>query len=264
MAHKLSDLNRALGKTGLDPKSIRETTRRLREARLIKTGVGGRYGGADMDARDAAVAVIALVGAGDSRDVINAARTVNLCSAMVIDRFSNPQETADIEAPSAAAFFGLPTQHTFAEAVEALVQSAACGFAPIDGTSALPLSIAVRRPWPRARITVLGQSEYEEWSFTAHYVHPEVINRSGFTEPKDFGSIANHRGDWLKSRDALFDGPSDYYEIERTMRREVFEVIGECLADEAPGFAIRRVAASWLRNNAVRDPPASEDADDNA
>src|SRR5690242_721425 len=52
---KLSDLVVQTSQvTGIGEATVRELARRLREAELIGTGKGGRYGGADMSSRDAA------------------------------------------------------------------------------------------------------------------------------------------------------------------------------------------------------------------
>jgi hypothetical protein len=59
---KLSDLVlRTSQVTGFPVAAVREISRRLREGRLIRTGKGGRYGGADMTPRDAAYLLTALL-----------------------------------------------------------------------------------------------------------------------------------------------------------------------------------------------------------
>jgi hypothetical protein len=59
---KLSALvSRTSEVTGMPVKTVRELGRRLREAGLIGTGTGGRYGGADMTPRDAAGLLTALL-----------------------------------------------------------------------------------------------------------------------------------------------------------------------------------------------------------
>jgi hypothetical protein len=51
---KLSDLIPCTSEiTGIPEATVREVSRRLREGRLIQTGKGGRYGGADMMPKDA-------------------------------------------------------------------------------------------------------------------------------------------------------------------------------------------------------------------
>lgn len=59
---KLSDLVfRTSEVTGIPVATVREVSRRLREADLIQTGRGGRYGGADMTPRDTASLLTALL-----------------------------------------------------------------------------------------------------------------------------------------------------------------------------------------------------------
>jgi hypothetical protein len=59
---KLSDLvSRTSEVTGILVATVREVGRRLREAGLITTGRGGRYGGADMTPSDAACLLAALL-----------------------------------------------------------------------------------------------------------------------------------------------------------------------------------------------------------
>src|SRR6516164_9520342 len=59
---KLSDLISCCSDvTGVPPAAVREISRRLREGRLIRTGTGGRYGGADMTHDDASSLLTALL-----------------------------------------------------------------------------------------------------------------------------------------------------------------------------------------------------------
>src|SRR5262245_15350157 len=59
---KLSDLISCCSDvTGVPPAAVREISRRLRERKLIRTGTGGRYGGADMTPEDASSLLTALV-----------------------------------------------------------------------------------------------------------------------------------------------------------------------------------------------------------
>jgi hypothetical protein len=59
---KLSDLvSRSSEVTGVPVATVREISRRLREAGLIRTGTGGRYGGADMTPGDASSLLTALM-----------------------------------------------------------------------------------------------------------------------------------------------------------------------------------------------------------
>jgi hypothetical protein len=59
---KLTDLVlRSSDVTGVPVATVREVSRRLREAALIRTGTGGRYGGADMTPIDAAGLLTALL-----------------------------------------------------------------------------------------------------------------------------------------------------------------------------------------------------------
>jgi hypothetical protein len=59
---KLSDLVLLTSEiTEISEATVREVSRRLREGRLIQTGKGGRYGGADMVPKDAASLLTALL-----------------------------------------------------------------------------------------------------------------------------------------------------------------------------------------------------------
>ena len=59
---KLKDLvERCSEVTGVPLPTVREISRRLRENDLIQTGVGGRYGGADMKPEHAASRLTALM-----------------------------------------------------------------------------------------------------------------------------------------------------------------------------------------------------------
>jgi hypothetical protein len=59
---KLSDLVLSISEvTGVRVPTVREISRRLREGGLIRTGKGGRYGGADMSPNDAARLITALL-----------------------------------------------------------------------------------------------------------------------------------------------------------------------------------------------------------
>jgi hypothetical protein len=59
---KLSDLVLRISEvTGISEATVREVSRRLREAGLIQTGRGGRYGGADMTPKDAASLLAGLM-----------------------------------------------------------------------------------------------------------------------------------------------------------------------------------------------------------
>jgi hypothetical protein len=59
---KLSDLvSRSAEVTGIPRPTVQEVSRRLREGKLIQTGTGGRYGGANMTSQDAARLLTALM-----------------------------------------------------------------------------------------------------------------------------------------------------------------------------------------------------------
>lgn len=80
---KLVDLvSLAAELTGLPETTLGETARSLQKAGLIQTGKPGRYGGAKMNASDAASLTIALLGAGERRQVTAAHSTVEYLSAM--------------------------------------------------------------------------------------------------------------------------------------------------------------------------------------
>jgi hypothetical protein len=69
---KLSDLvSRTAEVTGVPVATVREISRRLRERDLIETGIGGRYGGAEMTVAHAATLLTALLIARASSDSLS-------------------------------------------------------------------------------------------------------------------------------------------------------------------------------------------------
>ena len=98
---KLKDLVGLMAEmTGLSEPTVSETARSLQKAGLIKTGKPGRYGGAAMDERDAAALAIAILAAGERREVVTAHEVVKHLSEMK-PRFAYVREIRKVgEAPS--------------------------------------------------------------------------------------------------------------------------------------------------------------------
>lgn len=220
---KLSELAELTAKvTGLDIRSVRETARRLREAGLIQTGTGGRYGGADMTARDAAALLTALLGAGDNRDVKRSPETVNLCWPMVIRKYTKADGTELQAVPGG--YFGLAPEHTFGDALIALIEGMVRDglLYPAPYHVVLRLEVAVNRsPWPSGQVRIWGGSDH---LVTAHYVHPERL--TGF--PKGDAEGQRQR---LIALDEMFGGRPGFYETERTVFRHVFNDLGNLLRE---------------------------------
>jgi hypothetical protein len=125
---KLSDLIlRTSEVTGIPVATVREVSRRLREADLIQTGRGGRYGGADMTPRDAASLLTALL--------IARASSVSLSNIVPLTR-SHLRDLRSYFPNSDRLLLGhwdrklalaqlcsLPRGHTFGDAFSALIAS---------------------------------------------------------------------------------------------------------------------------------------------
>jgi hypothetical protein len=116
---KLSDLvSRSSEVTGVPIATVREISRRLREGELIRTGKGGRYGGADMTPRDAASLLTALL--------IVRASAVSLSDIVPLTR----SHLSGLKSPgrwgrqlALPQLCRLKPRHTFGEAFSALIAS---------------------------------------------------------------------------------------------------------------------------------------------
>jgi hypothetical protein len=121
---KLSDLVlRSSEITGVPLPTVREISRRLRENHLIQTGVGGRYGGADMTPEHAAGLLTALMivrtSATSMRSVARLTRSHLEDLKSYSGRWSRVLALPQLR--------GLKPAHTFGDAFTALLASIADG-----------------------------------------------------------------------------------------------------------------------------------------
>jgi hypothetical protein len=121
---KLSDLVlRSSEITGVPLPTVREISRRLRENHLIQTGVGGRYGGADMTPEHAAGLLTALMivrtSATSMRSVARLTRSYLEDLKSLSGRWSRVLALPQLR--------GLKPAHTFGDAFTALLASIADG-----------------------------------------------------------------------------------------------------------------------------------------
>jgi hypothetical protein len=128
---KLSDLVlRASEITGVPVAKVREISRRLREAGLISTGHHGRYGGADMTARDAASLLTALLIVATSGA---SAASLNDIALLTKSHLQNLVARGDDDRRSWSSKLALPQlsnlkfSHTFGDAFSALIASISNG-----------------------------------------------------------------------------------------------------------------------------------------
>jgi len=125
---KLSDLVlRSSEVTGAPVPTVREISRRLREARLISTGKRGRYGGTDMAPEDAASLLTALLIVRASAASINNIALVTKSHLQdLICRGDDARRSWDRQlAPPQLS--RLKLGHTFGEAFSALIASISNG-----------------------------------------------------------------------------------------------------------------------------------------
>jgi hypothetical protein len=166
---KLSDLvSRSSEVTGVHIATVREISRRLREAELIRTGMGGRYGGADMMPRDAANLLTALlivrassVSLADivplTRSHLNFRAYIHEDHRLLLGRWDQVLFLPQLKR--------LKRGHTFGDAFSALIASVASGDLPratedwvsfrsrgITPSFALDVVVTSPKPHPEARI----------------------------------------------------------------------------------------------------------------
>ena len=116
---KLSDLIlRSSEVTGVPLATVREVSRRLREARLIRTGKGGRYGGADMTPDDATSLLTGLLIVRTSATTLR--HIAPLTKSHLRDFKSLGRWDRQLALPQLCC---LKPRHTFGEALSALIAS---------------------------------------------------------------------------------------------------------------------------------------------
>jgi hypothetical protein len=226
---KLSNVIAALKITGLDEKTLKETGRRLQEANFIKRGKTGRYGGAEMEPEDAAAMVLALVGAWDKRDVIDAGKTVALCGAMRLHNYTDIYGYNNID-PEPNLFGLLDDDHTFGQAISELIELYAQKYfilnKPYFSVSDINVGV-IRTPWPTGYIKIWGSQDGKiKHLYTAWYKHP--------AESKPANESAPDATQWLQELNELFGGKSGIYETDRRVSIEILEALGNCIRGDTP------------------------------
>jgi len=128
---KLSELVSVLSDiSGIPAGTCREVSRRLREADLIQTGKGGRYGGAHMTAEDAAALLTALMlvrtSAGSLNNIV---RDTDWHLKWLRAYGGNDRVHLDCweRRLGLRQLCALPKGHTFGEALSALINSVSVG-----------------------------------------------------------------------------------------------------------------------------------------
>jgi len=194
---KLSDLVlRTSDVTGVPLATVREISRRLREGGLIRTGKGGRYGGADMTPHDAARLLTALL-------------IVRVSASSLADIVSHTKAYLDLQSHGARGRgfalgnwerqLGLPeltdlkSGHTLESAFTALIASFLNNQFErrMDkwGSGSVELTIMSARPLggisePEARITITGDKLW-----TLLYLRPAAAKYITPTMPTKWSDI---------------------------------------------------------------------------
>jgi hypothetical protein len=192
---KLSDLVvRTSEVTGLPEATVREISRRLREANLIRTGTGGRYGGADMTARDAARLLTAILTVrASSIPLTNVARVTQVYLSdlkahrprghqMILGRWDRRLGLPEL--------CNLKRGHTFQDAFEAVVVS----FSNRDFECRLPefhsveLIVKITGPRPEREAKI----EFETGAFgrlDLFYMQPRIAKERQAVSAKRWSDI---------------------------------------------------------------------------
>jgi hypothetical protein len=166
---KLSELVACCSEaTGVPMPEIRELSRRLREAGLIRTGKGGRYGGADMMPEDAASLLTAVLIARASS--LSLGDVVRLTRSHLREFRSYIPRSDHLPPGHWGSQLALPqlchlgTRHTFGDAFSALIASISSG----------DLERAIKR-WDRRRPHGVGAFFRFSVSITSPRPHPEAL-----------------------------------------------------------------------------------------
>ncbi|WP_457940334.1 hypothetical protein [Mesorhizobium sp. 10J20-29] len=134
----------------LDPKTVREQARALRDAGYMAKEKGGR-GPGTMSVRDATNLLIAVAGTGKVRD-----------SVLPVEQHGNTetQQGKWTGVSTLPELSKLPRNHKFADAIEALIRSA------MNGALESPLSVSVKlhEPIARSSISITRRTVDEEGS----------------------------------------------------------------------------------------------------
>jgi hypothetical protein len=172
---KLSDLVlRSSEVTGVPVATVREISRRLREAELISTGKGGRYGGADMTPGDAASLLTSLLVVRASAVSLN--NIALLTKSHLQDLTSHENSPSRWSRPIALPQLRrLKLGHTFGDAFSALIESISNGdmeraikkwtLGRPHGTAPyFNLTVRVNNPSPNQEAAIgFVTSAFEQW-----------------------------------------------------------------------------------------------------
>jgi hypothetical protein len=202
---KLTDLVRCTSEvTGIPVATVREVSRRLREDDLIQTGKGGRYGGAEMTASDAASLLTALLimrASSHSLSEILPLTKIHLRSLksysgrvqrMVSGRWDRRLGLSEL--------CQLKPGHSFEDALTELIAS----FVNNDFERAMPkldtvsLFITVANPRPVAGVSPEPEAkiEFETGAFGRlglFYLRRREAERSGMAAAKKWSDIPQNR-----------------------------------------------------------------------
>jgi hypothetical protein len=221
---KLSDLiTRSSEVTGVPIPTVREISRRLREARLISTGKRGRYGGTDMAPGDAASLLTGLL--------IARASTASLDEVTLLTK-SHLQDLAcqgDDDGRSWSNWLALPQLsrlklgHTFGDALIALIASISNGD--------MERSIEKRNA-DRQR----GIARYFEIKVEINKPTPHQEAKIGFRTPTFFQSVV-----YLRRGDIVLYPPRTWSDVEdlgddlrvsAAISESTLKAIGDLLSSE--------------------------------
>jgi hypothetical protein len=210
--------------TGVPEPTIREISRWLRNAKLIGTGTGGRYGGADMTARDAASLLTGLlIASAESASIRNIS---SLVKSYLKLRSHSPRERGilglgswkrELELPL---LYDLGRGHTFEEAFTALVASSANGDlerAARKWADGFVLGVKIFRPRPRREAEI-------------YFDIGSKLLLLAYAQPK--GNLFQEPAP-RKWSDALSRASGYDLQVQATIQQETIAAIGGLLAEEA-------------------------------
>jgi hypothetical protein len=221
--------------TGVPEATVREISRRLREASLINTGKVGRYGGADMTPTDAASLLTGMLVVSTSSVAINDLGSVTKSHLNFKSYFPRRQPPLPLgkwsRELSLPLLCCLQKGHTFNAALSALITSAANGdferaTKKWKGPDALAdFGLAVRlfgaRPFLQAEI------EFQSPAFTELsllYLRPADVRASNIYVP-----AAPRKWSDLFSRQNGYD-----FDVSATIHEETVAAVGRLLQKEVP------------------------------
>jgi hypothetical protein len=227
---KLTDLVlRSSEVTGIPAATVREIARRLREDGLIRTGKGGRYGGAEMAPSDAASLLTALLIVRASSISFN--QIVRLTQSHLTDFRSYSSRNGALlfgrwhRRLRLPQLYRLGKGHTFGDAFSALIASIADGDLerattewaadrPKGASPYFAVSVDIYSPRPHREARIRFESPAFD-VFELHYVRPPEANGLIF-------KAAPRR--WSDLNDGRFD-----LTVTASIRQETLKSIGVLL-----------------------------------